>query len=119
MKAAAGGNPYHTGHSVWDFFSHLMKRVSNNFQRHLTAKKKSAPQSKKDEDEMEVATSEVVPVAVVKTEPIEIANVNNVNAVTIRMLMSTSSGWGRPLIEKVNPVGSAGRVLVPCPRAIP
>jgi hypothetical protein len=31
-----------------------------------------------DEDEMEVATSEVVPVAVVKTEPIEIANVNNV-----------------------------------------
>jgi hypothetical protein len=35
----------------------------------------------KDEDEMEVATSEV-PVAVVKTEPIEIANVNNVNNVT-------------------------------------
>ncbi len=31
----------------------------------------------KDEDEMEVATSEV-PVAVVKTEPIEIANVSNV-----------------------------------------
>jgi hypothetical protein len=35
-----------------------------------------------DEDEMEVATSEVVPVAVVKTEPIEVANVNNVNNVT-------------------------------------
>jgi hypothetical protein len=34
----------------------------------------------KDEDEMEVATSEVVPVAVVKTEPIEIANVNVVDA---------------------------------------
>jgi hypothetical protein len=33
-----------------------------------------------DEDEMEVATSEVVPVAVVKTEPIEIANVNVVDA---------------------------------------
>ena len=35
----------------------------------------------KDEDEMEVATSEVVPVAVVKTEPIEapeiVSNVNN------------------------------------------
>jgi hypothetical protein len=31
-----------------------------------------------DEDEMEVATSEVVPVTVVKTEPIEIANVVNV-----------------------------------------
>jgi hypothetical protein len=35
----------------------------------------------KDEDEMEVATSEV-PVAVVKTEPIEIVNVANVNNVT-------------------------------------
>jgi hypothetical protein len=34
----------------------------------------------KDENEMEVATSEVVPVAVVKTEPIEIANVNVVDA---------------------------------------
>jgi hypothetical protein len=31
----------------------------------------------KDEDEMEVATSEDAPVAVVKTEPIEISNVNN------------------------------------------
>jgi hypothetical protein len=30
-----------------------------------------------DKDEMEVATSDVAPVAVVKTEPIEIANVNN------------------------------------------
>ena len=59
MKAAAGGNPYDTGHSVWDFFSHLMKRVSNKFQRHLTAKKKSAPQSKKDEDEMEVLFSAI------------------------------------------------------------
>jgi hypothetical protein len=36
-----------------------------------------------DEDEMEVATSEVVPVAVVKTEPIEIANVSNVANVSV------------------------------------
>jgi hypothetical protein len=36
-----------------------------------------------DEDEMEVATSEIVPVAVVKTEPIEVAKVPNV-AVTNR-----------------------------------
>jgi hypothetical protein len=35
----------------------------------------------KDEDEMEVATSEV-PVAVVKTEPIDIVNVANINNVT-------------------------------------
>jgi hypothetical protein len=34
-----------------------------------------------DEDEMEVATPEVAPVAVVKTEPIEIGNVSNVSNV--------------------------------------
>ena len=34
-----------------------------------------------EKDEMEVATSEDVPVAVVKTEPIEIVNVSNVNNV--------------------------------------
>ena len=57
MKAATGDNPYHTGNSQWDFFSHLIQRASNKFQRHLTAKKKGAPQCKKDEDEMDVLFS--------------------------------------------------------------
>ena len=54
MKAATGYNPYHTGNSQWDFFSHLIQRVSKMFQRHITAKKKGGPQCKKDEDEIEV-----------------------------------------------------------------
>ena len=54
LKAAASDNPYHTGHSLADFFSQLIQRVSKMFQRHLTAKKKGGPQCKKDEDEIEV-----------------------------------------------------------------